>query len=261
MRPGIVILRRYLLIFSILLQSSVIFSQNDSYTQLYNELQFGRPIGEKWAFDIFFGGAFSNTPSDNRVLSTNIQRYSFVWAHYHYSSRWKFSSSMAYLYNKDVPDIGQFLSHEWRFTLQGVYYIHKTGYTLYTRVRGELRYMTNAEGVYEDKYRYRQMIKFIKPLNSQLLRKGVFYFLTSEEILLKAEAKTSGITFFDRNRFEIGAGYLITDDYQVELAYLNEFLPRDNNNEIYNGLQVTVTLNNFLTHFKKTLLPGSKEIP
>jgi hypothetical protein len=234
-------------------------AQNASYTQLANELQFARAINDKWAAETWLGGAFSNTPSEDRVLSTNIQRYFFLWAHYYLSPKWKLSSSFAYYYNKDVPDIGQYFSPEYRLTLQAVYYIHKTGYTLTTRMRGEFRYMMNEDGVYEDKYRYRQMLKFVKPINSQVLRQGIFYFLTTEELLFKPQAKTKGVDFFDRNRFDIGAGYQITDDLAVELAYLNEFVPRDNGNQVYNVLEFTLTFNNLFQNLWKKLSSKSSE--
>jgi hypothetical protein len=228
-------------------------AQTNSYAQLGNEFQFVRAVSDKVAAEIYIGSTFSNTPSEPTILSTNIQRYLSGWVHYYYSPRWKLSSSLAYYHNKDVPDIGQYFSPEWRLSLQGTYYIHKTGYTLYTRMRGELRYMMNAEGIYEDKYRYRQMIRFTKPINGKVLRKGIVYFTTSEELLFKPDAKTTGITFFDRNRFEIGGGYLVTDDLQLELTYVNEFLPRDNANEVYNVIAFTATFNNPLTNLKKRM--------
>jgi Protein of unknown function (DUF2490) len=234
-------------------------TQTTSYTQLCNELQFARAINDKWAGELFLGGAFSNTPSEPRVLSTNIQRYIFIWGHYYFSPRWKFSSSLAYYHNKDVPDIGQYFSPEYRLTLQGIYYFHKMGYTLLTRMRGEFRYMMNADSVFEDKYRYRQMIKFVKPINSQVLRKGVVYLVSTEELLFKPQAKTEGVTFFDRNRFEIGGGYLITDNLQVELAYLNEFVPRDDGNQIYNALEITLSFNNLFPNIRKRIFSGSSE--
>jgi hypothetical protein len=129
--------------------------------------------------------------------------------------------------------------------------IIKTGYTLTTRMRGEFRYIMNADGVFQDKYRYRQMIKFVKPINSMVMRQGVSYFLTSEELLFKPKAKTKGINFIDRNRFEIGGGYLLTDDFPLELAYQNEFMPRDNGNEIYNIVALTIAFNNLATYLKK----------
>jgi hypothetical protein len=226
-------------------------AQSTGYTQLGNELQVARAISDKWAAEIMLGGTFSNTPTESRVLKTNIQRYFMGWAHYYFSPRWKFSSSIAYFHNKDVPDIGQYFSPEYRLTLQGMYYFHKTGYTLVTRGRVELRYMMNADGFFEDKYRYRQLIKYVKPLNSQVLRKGVFYFVTTEELLFKPNAKTTGVKFFDRNRFEIGGGYLVTDDAQIEVTYVNEFMPRDNGNEIYNIIALTVSFNNPLLNLKK----------
>jgi hypothetical protein len=242
--------KRALLIFFLILPLKLI-AQNASYTQLANELQFSRAIGNKWAGEVFLGGTFSNTPYETRVLKTNIQRYIYTWVHYYYSPRWKFTGSLAYIYNKDVPDIGQYLSPEYRLSLQGTYYIHKTGYTLFTRMRGEFRYIMNADGVYEDKYRYRQMIKFVKPINSMVLRQGVGYVLASEELIFKPNAKTKGINFVDRNRFEIGGGFMITDDYSVELAYQNEFMPRDEGNQTYNIVAVTLTFNNLAANLKK----------
>jgi hypothetical protein len=234
-------------------------SQTTSYTQLANELQFARAINDKWAGELWLGGTFSNTPSNNKVLSTNIQRYFFVWAHYYLSPKWKLSSSFAYYNNKDVPDIGQYLSPEYRLTLQGLHYFHKTGYTLATRMRVDLRYMMNADGDFDFNYRYRQLVKFVKPLNSKVLRKGVFYFLTTEELLFKPEAKTKGVNFFDRNRFDIGLGYQITDDLAVELAYLNEFMPRDSGNQVYNVMEFTLTFNNLLPRIKEKIFHGSSE--
>jgi len=235
------------------------FAQTESYSQLCNELQLARTINDKWAGEIYLGGVFSSTPVEKRVLKTNIQRYVSGWAHYYLSPRWKLTSGLAFYYNKDVPDIGQYYSPEWRLSLQGIYYIHKTGYTLLTRMRGEIRFIMNEEGIYEDKYRYRQQLKYVQPLNGKILRKGVVYLWSTEELLFKPNAKSDGISFFDRNRFEIGAGYLFTDNIQLELAYLNEFMPRDDYNEIYNALEITLTFNNPLTNLKNTLFPKPAE--
>jgi hypothetical protein len=240
------------LLFTLLLPFGI-RAQNTSYTQWANELQFARAINDKWAAEFWLGGTFSSTQTESKVFATNIQRYGFVWVHFFLSPRWKLSSSLAYYYNKDVPDIGQYFSPEYRWTLQGIYYFHKTGYTLMTRMRGEFRYMMNADSVFEDKYRFRQLIKFVKPINSQVLRKGVVYLVTTEELLFKPQAKSKGVNFFDRNRFEIGVGYLITDDLQLELTYVNEFIPRDNGNEVYNIISLTVTLNNLLLRLRDRL--------
>lgn len=234
-------------------------AQDKSYTQLCNEYQFARMINDKWAMEVWFGSTFSSTPSEPRVLKTNIQRYFFVWGHYYLSPRWKLTSSVAYYYNKDVPDIGQYLSPEWRLSLQAMYFFHKTRYILSTRGRMEFRYIMNADSVFEFKYRYRQQFRFMMPLNSRVYRKGVVYVMTTEELLFKPDAKSTGVTFFDRNRFEIGAGYFFTDDIQLEMAYLNEFLPRDGGNEMYHALEVTFTFSNLLLNLKNKVFPKPQE--
>lgn len=240
-----------LLFFFVVILSVNVSSQTNSYSQLNNEIRMVRAINDKLAAEIYIGSTFSNTPSNPKVLSTNIKRYLSGWVHYYYSPRWKFSSALAHYYNKDVPDIGQYFSPEWRFSLQGTYYIHKTGYTLLTRMRGEFRLIMDDEGVYQDKYRYRQMIKYMKPVNGKILRKGIFYLLASEELLFAPAAKKTGVTFFDRNRFQIGGGYLVTDNFQLELTYANEFLPRDNANKMYNTIGFTATFKNLLPNLKK----------
>jgi hypothetical protein len=246
--------KSFLILFLIIFKLTLnVEAQSSDYTQLWNEIQFLRPFNDKWSSEIILGGKFSNTPTDNKLLHTNIQRTARVWAHYYYSSRWKFSSFIAYYYNKDVPDIGQYKANEWRFAMQGMYYFHKLGYTLNTHGRVELRFIQNENGAYEDNYRYRQQIKFVKPINSQVMRQGIFYILASEELSLRSKSKTTGLKHLDRNTFTAGAGYLITDDLQVELAYTNEYLPRDDGNQVVNAVTVTVSFNNFLPNLKKKI--------
>jgi hypothetical protein len=229
--------------------------QTDTYNQWSNEIQFARPINDKWAGEVWLGGAFSSTPNESVVFKTNIQRYATAWVHCFLPPKWKFSAALSYYYNKDVPDIGQYVSPEWRLTLQPTYFFHKVNYIFSSRTRIEFRYMWNSDSVFQFKFRFRQMLKFVKPLNGKILRQGIVYLLTSEELFFKPDAKSTGVTFFDRNRFEIGAGYLFTDNIQLELTYVNEFLPRDGNNEMYNILSFTLSFNNLLPHLKKSLMP------
>jgi hypothetical protein len=252
------IIRIALFLLSILPFHSKVNAQSEKYTQLWNEFQFSRTINDKWSSEINIGASFSNTPTDNRLLNTNIQRTARGWAHYYFSPRWKFSSFLAYYHNKDVPDIGQVKANEWRVALQGIYYFHKIGYTLSTRGRTELRFIKVEGGTFEDVYRYRQQVKLLKPLNSQVLRQGVVYLVASDEFFFKTKAKTTGISFFDRNRFAVGAGYLITDDLQIELTYANEYLPRDDGNQIVNALSIAVSLNNFFPRLKKMISPKTE---
>lgn len=241
------------LILVILLITSINYGQTTTYNQFWNEIQFNRTINEKWSAELNLGAVYSSTESSPNIFQQNIQRSARVWGHYYFSPRWKFSSFLAYNYNKDVPEIGQFKSPEVRFALQGIYYFHKIGYTLSTRMRMELRHMRNEEGDYDNVLRYRQQIKYIQPINSKALREGVVYAVASDELFFKSGTKVTGLSFFDRNRLNLGAGYLFTDDIQVEVTYANEYLPRDEENQIVNAASLTVTFNNLFKNLKKKL--------
>lgn len=241
------------LILVILLITSINYGQTTTYNQFWNEIQFTRTISEKWSTELNLGAAYSSTESSSNIFQQNIQRSARVWGHYYFSPRWKFSSFLAYNYNKDVPEIGQFKSPEVRFALQGIYYFHKTGYTLSTRMRMELRHMRNDEGDYDNVLRYRQQIKYLLPINSKVLREGVVYAIASDELFFKSGTKVTGLSFFDRNRLNLGAGYLFSDDIQVEVTYANEYLPRDDENQIVNAASLTVTFNNLFRNLNKKL--------
>ena len=242
-----------------LIACPLIIKAQTTYTQISNEIDLVRAINDRWSAELGIAGTYSNTPSEDRIFKTNIQRNIIGWAHYQYSPRWKFSSFLAYFHNKDVPEIGQFKAPEWRFALQGRYYFHKTGYIMNTDIRAEVRFISDTAGVFEDIYRYRQKFKYLQPINSQILRKGVVFVYASDEIIFRSKAKETGMTHFDRNLFTVGAGYLITDDLQIELAYVNEFVPRDDGNIIYNVLSLTLTVNNLLRKVGKLIAGEPKE--
>ncbi|MDA6068734.1 DUF2490 domain-containing protein [Flavobacterium sp. AC] len=238
--------------------TSISYGQTTTYNQFWNEVQFTRTINEKWSTELDLAAAYSSTESSSNIFQQNIQRSARLWGHYYYSPRWKFSSFLAYNFNKDVPEIGQFKSPEIRFALQGIYYFHKTGYTLSTRMRMELRHMRSEDGTYDNVLRYRQQIKYLQPINSKVLREGVVYGVASDELFFKSGTKVTGLSFFDRNRLNIGAGYLYTDDIQIELTYANEYLPRDEENQIVNAASLTVTFNNLFKNINKKLLHKSE---
>ena len=177
------------LILVIVLITSINYGQTTTYNQFWNEIQFNRTINEKWSAELNLGAVYSSTESSSNIFQQNIQRSARVWGHYYFSPLWKFSSFIAYNYNKDVPEIGQFKSPEVRFALQGIYYFHKTGYTLSTRMRMELRHMRNEEEDYDNVVRYRQQIKYIQPINSKVLREGVVYAIASDELFFKSGTK------------------------------------------------------------------------
>ena len=253
-----IIFNKRSLIVAVLFTATINYGQTTKYNQFWGEVQFNRTLSEKWSTELNIGTSYSSTESSPNIFDENTQRSLRGWAHYYLSPRWKLSSFVAFYNNKDVPEIGQFQSPEWRFALQGIYYFHKTGYTLSTRLRTELRHMKNQDDTFENVLRYRQQIKYIKPINSKVLREGVVYAIASDEIFLKSGTKVTGQSFFDRNRLNIGAGYLFTEDTQIELTYANEYLPRNDNNQIVNAVSLTLTFNNLLKNINKKFLHKSE---
>ncbi|MGO4771031.1 DUF2490 domain-containing protein [Flavobacterium sp. W22_SRS_FK3] len=248
-----IVLKNICCFIATLVTTGICYGQSTTYNQLWNEIQFNRTLNDKWSAELNIGGSYSSTESSPNIFEKNIQKTFRGWGHYYLSPRWKLSTFIAYFDNKDVPEIGQFKSPEWRFALQGIYYFHKTGYTLSTRMRLELRHMRNGNEEYENVLRYRQQIKYLQPINSKVLREGVIYAVASDELFFKSGTKVTGLRFFDRNRLNIGAGYLLTDDIQIELTYANEYLPRDNGNQIVNAAALTISFNNLYKNISKKL--------
>ncbi|TDO77370.1 uncharacterized protein DUF2490 [Flavobacterium chryseum] len=241
-------------ILALIFTAGVNYGQTKTYGQFWNEVQFNTTINNKWSTEFDLGSSYSSTESTSNIFQNNIQRSLRGWGHYYLSLRWKLSTFLAYYGNKDVPEIGQFKSPEWRFALQGIYYFHKTGYTLSTRMRIELRHMKNGDDDFENVFRYRQQIKYLQPINSKVLRKGIIYGIASDEVYFKSGTKVTGQSFFDRNKFNIGGGYLFTDNIQLELTYANEYLPRNGGNQITNAATLTLTFNNLFKNINKKLL-------
>jgi len=92
-----------------------------------------------------------------------------------------------------------------------------------------------------------------------MLRQGVVFAFASEEIIFRSKAKEDGMAYFDRNLFTIGAGYLFTDDIQLELSYVNEFVPRDDGNIINNAVSITLIFNNLLMKLGNLIAGEPKE--
>jgi len=227
--------------------------QTTSYNQFWNEFAFTKPLKGKWSLELNLGQSYTSTGDNSNIFSRNAQFYPRIWAHFNATARWKVSLFYAYFFNQYVPEIDQREYTESRIALQGIYYIKKVRYTLSTRVRFEDRHIENTDGYNEGVYRFRGQIKLLYPFNSKFIRKNTVYGIGSDELFFKTSSNVTGSQVFDRNRLTLGAGYSLTDDVQVELTYVNEYLPRPNGNEIVNALQLNFSFNNLFSNLKKKL--------
>lgn len=235
------------------------FSQTTKTGQFWSKYKFSHAFGSQWTGELDFSGRFSQIPGNNSLFAKRSQYAIQGWAHYHFSARWRFSSMISYYDNLQVPEIDQKNSKEWRLALQGLYFINKIGYTLNTRGRAEFRYATVEQSGYQYSFRYRQEVKYQKPINSKSFRKGVYYVLAKEELFLRANTIEGSKSFFDKNRFTIGGGYVLTDNVQLELSYVNEFLARAGGNEVVNAISFTLVFNNLLAHIRQQLKKSKPE--
>ena len=229
------------------------FAQTTNYGQFWNEFAFTRTLSRNWSMQLDLGQRYTSTPEDHRLASRNSQLYGRLWAHYFPSPKWKLSAAYSYHFNRYVPEINQRESPELRFAVQATYYIRRVFYTLNLRMRVEDRHVYNADGVYEGYYRFRGQLRYLQPLNAKRVRKGVVYSTNSAELMVKTNSKVGGSEFFDRTRVTLGIGYAFTDDLQVDLSYLNEWLPRKSGDKITNALQLNISINNFLRNIHKKL--------
>jgi hypothetical protein len=254
---------RYFLCFCIIISTFSALGQKGpttTYAQFWDEIQFTAALKGKWALEFNFGNTWTSKANESSLFYTKSQLYVREWVHYYASPRWKLSMFIAYFYNKDVPEITQTKNSEIRWALQAIYFFHKIGYTLTTRVRVEDRSIQNNDGYLETVFRFRWQGKLVVPFNSKRIRARTIYGLASDEVFFKTAGNVSGSTSFDRNRFIIGGGYSITDDVSVEVAYANEYLPRPSGNEVINAAQLTIGFNNLFEHIKNKLKKKEREV-
>jgi hypothetical protein len=243
---------KYVFGFCLIISSFMATAQKTTthFAQFWNEIQFSRALKGKWALEFNFGNTWTSKENESNPFYKKSQLYAREWVHYYASPRWKLSMFVAYYFNKDVPEITQKKNSEIRFALQATYFFHKIDYTLSSRVRIEDRSIENNDGYLETVFRFRFQTKIVVPFNSKMIHARTIYGLASDEVYFKTESNVSGPDIFDRNRFIIGVGYSFTDDIFAELAYANEYLPRQTNTDIINAAQITVGFNNLFANWK-----------
>lgn len=241
--------------------TSVTHAQSTSTTQFSSELRFARPLAKRWSGEFTFTNTWMQSPPADNLFDKYSQWSLGGWGHNYISSKWRLSFGFFYHHRIESQEPLQTKSNEFRFSGQGSYYIKKIGYTITLRSRGEWRLIQNAgEGNYNSVIRLREQVKLLIPLNSKSIRQGVFYIFGSDEVFLKTPSDVAGDEVFDRNRFEAGGGYAITNDINVELYYANEFFPRDVN-EINHLINLDFTFRNLVSNLRKKFSPPPPAAP
>lgn len=227
---------------------SPVFGQTEKLQQFWNEYAFTRDLTERWVAELDIGLNSSGVPEHNTIFYGFTQFSARAWIHYYPGDRWKLSFFYAYYYNVNVPELNQNQAPEYRFALQATYNLLKHDrLNVNLRARFEDRNIQNEEGIFEAVERFRFQGRAVYPINRDKIDKNTLYAFLSDEIYFKTESEISGKEFFDRNRVTLGLGYKASKDFQIEVSYANEYLPRSGVDKLYNALQVNVTFNNLLS--------------
>ncbi|MBK0370961.1 DUF2490 domain-containing protein [Flavobacterium agrisoli] len=229
----------------LILATHFLYSQTTSSNEFWTEARFNGTLNERWATEFDYRLKSGDNSNLTNPFKETLQNSYMGWVHYYASPRWKASFGAGYFENEHIEEFSFPNTHEWRFTPQGTYFFHKIGYTFSTRMRFEFRNIYKDSGDNNHTVRYRQQFKLLKPFNSKFLRKGVFYGFASEELFFQS-SNQSKLKFLNRNRFKIGAGYLFTDDLHVELSYINEYQPLDDENLNTNIFSIRIIYNNLI---------------
>lgn len=226
-------------------------AQTEKENQFTNEYQFNRVIGTKTAIEFNLAHAYTSGINETNPFYKSSQISGRLWMHYYTLKKWKLSGFVAYLYNRDVPEITQKKSSEIRFAAQAIYYFIKKDYVLTNRIRIEDRILEQSNASLEVVFRFREMVKLIYPISIVKFGKGSLYSISSEEVVFKTNGSTTGEDAFDRNRLTLGLGYSFSDAFQFELTYMNEYLPRNTNDKMYNSISTTIIFNDLISVLRK----------
>jgi hypothetical protein len=227
------------------------FAQTETENQFTNEYQFNKVVGKNTSVEFDLGHSYTSGPNETNPFYKSSQITSRLWVHYFASKTWKLSGFVSYLYNQDVPEITQKKSPEIRFAAQGIYYFTKKDYVLTNRFRIEDRILQNESNSLDVVFRFREMIKLVYPISIIKFGKGSLYGITSEEVVFKTKGSTTGGSFFDRNSLTVGLGYSFSDAFQFELTYVNQYLPRNSNDKMYNIISTTLIFNDLVSVLRK----------
>ncbi|MCC6411835.1 MAG: DUF2490 domain-containing protein [Saprospiraceae bacterium] len=104
-------------------------------------------------------------------------------------------------------------SDEWRTWQQLSMKLNYRRLRIEHRYRVEQRFTTNG---YRNRFRYR--LGFTAPLNKPRMEKGTLYLNQSNEVFF-----TNKAPYFERLRFFIGAGFVFSNVFTLQMGYLHQF--------------------------------------
>ena len=83
---------------------------------------------------------------------------------------------------------------------------------------------TNAEPIkFRQRLRYRYRVQL--PINNTELKDNTLFLVVSDEIFVNI-GKGTAANIFDQNRLALGLGWRFTNDFNIQAAYMNQFIEK-----------------------------------
>jgi len=112
---------------------------------------------------------------------------------------------------------------------------------------------------FENVFRFRTQLKYVKPLNAKEIKKGTHYLVGFDEVFVNGGSKVTGRHVFDQNRIFVGYGYAFSDYFTLETGYFNQFQIAAHSDNFYvnHVWQISLYVNNVLGRFVRNSTPDS----
>ena len=250
-------MKKYILLSSLfILLSKVILAQNFLPSgQVWSEIDFMEKLSNKFVLqnDIQYSRQ-GNIGNDVNLFRYNQQLTLRSWLHYYPIPKIRISFFAGLWYNYYIPLLNRQFP-EYRTAIQGTYYKFYPKSSLAFRFRVENRNIRDIEMKFENVFRFRTQLKYVKPLNGTEIKKGVHYLVGFDEVFINGGSMVTGHHVFDQNRIYIGYGYAFSNYFTFETGYFNQFQIAAHSNNFYvNHIwQISLFVNNgFGKLFRKT---------
>jgi hypothetical protein len=172
--------------------------------------------------------------------------YNFnLWYHYYPTRTMKVSAGTYYGHSFDVDEIGQRLMDEFRLSAVALYNVPARRLYLSHRFALDFRWLQYEEEK-NQKIRFRYRLKAIVPLNKKELVKGALFASANEEIFFSKFNNGNRNQLLEQSRTNIGIGYCLTDNIQIEPNYTLALAPVFGSGvySLSNVYSIRFTLNN-----------------
>ncbi len=253
-------MKRQLLLFILIFLSKLLPAQNYYPSgQVWTEVDFIEKLSKKFVLqnDIQYSRQ-GNIGNDVNLMRYNQQLTLRSWLHYYPIPKIRISFFAGLWYNYYIPQLNRQFP-EYRTALQGTYYKVMPKSTLAYRFRVENRNIQDAEGKFENVFRFRTQLKYVKPLNATEIKKGTHYLVGFDEVFINAGSTVTGHHLFDQNRIFIGYGYAFSDYLTFETGYFNQFQIAAHSDNFYvNHIwQISFYVNNVFGQFTRNTTPDT----